>query len=179
MKWTVSQLRNLRDTEEEINQKVDIKNELMNRNPDIREASLIEVKGNIQVDSERATFHLQLNGHLVLPCSRTLVDTDYPIDIFSTEVFSLQRSEVPGEDIDEFVHEPENGVVDLLPVIEELILVDIPIQVFSEEALASAKQSGKDWNVMTEDEYEAEKQKNKKVDPRLAGLAALLENEEK
>ncbi|KRG14149.1 YceD family protein [Lederbergia galactosidilytica] len=178
MKWTVSQLQKLRDSEVVIDRKIDITKDLMARNSEIRNASPIEIKGKIKVDSERVTFHLQLKGTLILPCARTLVDTEYPIDIFSTEVYSLSMNQILSDDVDDIVHEPENGVVDLLPVIEELILVDIPMQVFSQEALDKDAQSGKGWNVMTEDQFEAEKEKDKKVDPRLAGLATLLENEE-
>ncbi|GIN57611.1 DNA-binding protein [Lederbergia ruris] len=178
MKWTVSQLQKMRDSEVEIDQTIDISKDLTNRNSEIRDASPIEIKGNIKVDSQEATFHLQLKGTLILPCARTLVDTEYPIDISSTEIYSLNMNKISSDDIDENVHEPENGVVDLIPVIEELILVNIPMQVFSQEALNRDTLSGKDWNVMTEEQYLDEKQKDKKVDPRLAGLAALLDNEE-
>ncbi|MCJ7839538.1 YceD family protein [Lederbergia sp. NSJ-179] len=178
MKWTVSQLQKLRHTEVEIDQTIDISNNLVKRNPDIRDASPLHVKGKCKVDAEKVTFDLHIDGTLILPCSRTLVDTEYPLDIYSSEVFSFTSNPLSDDEVDDMIHVPENGVVDLIPVIEELILVDIPMQVFSQEALNDNMPAGKDWNVMTEEQYQEEKQKDKKVDPRLAGLATLLGNEE-
>lgn len=79
------------------------------------------------------TFDLHVEGTLVLPCARTLVDVHYPVDLKSTETFLLEPSDYEGAE-DEEVHVAENEVIDLIPVMKELILLDIPMQVFSEEA---------------------------------------------
>ncbi|MCR2820828.1 YceD family protein [Lederbergia panacisoli] len=177
MRWTVLQLQNLRDVELEIDKKVDVSKDLKHRDAEIRDASPIHVTGTAHVDSQKVVFQLHLTGHLILPCSRTLVDVTYPIDIHSTETFILKPlgfEYSPGEEED--IHGPDEGVVDLIPVIEELILLEIPMQVFCEDAKNKEKlQSGQDWEVMTEDQFKLEQQRPK-VDPRLAGLAALLKD---
>lgn len=177
MKWTVVQLRKFRDDGMEINQTVKVTEDLMKRDPEIRGVSPIHVVGNAEIGSQNATFHLHLTGKLILPCSRTLVDVEYPIDIRSTETFILNPLENNLSESEE-IHEAVGGIVDLLPVVEELLLLEIPLQVFSEEALNDKMfQAGQDWKVLTEEQYRFEQQKEK-IDPRLAGLANLLKNKE-
>ncbi|MBS4217858.1 DUF177 domain-containing protein [Bacillus sp. FJAT-49711] len=177
MRWTVLQLQKFRDVELKIDEKVDVSNDLRQRDLEIRDASPIHVKGTARIDSQKAVFHLHLTGNLILPCSRTLVDVTYPIDIFSTETFILKPLGFEySSDEEQEIHEANEGVVDLIPVIEELILLEIPMQVISEDAKnKETLQSGQDWEVMTEDQFKLEQQKPK-IDPRLAGLAALLKD---
>jgi len=176
MKWTVLQLQKFRDVELEIDQMVDVSKDLKQRDPEIRSASPIHVTGTARIDSQKAVLHLHLTGNLVLPCSRTLVDVTYPINIRSTETFLIKPVEYSSSE-DEEVHEPIEGVVDLIPVIEELILLEVPMQVISEDAKnTETLQTGKDWEVMTEDQFKLEQQRSTKIDPRLAGLAALLKD---
>ena len=179
MKWTVAQLQKYRNNPLEIDQSVNITKSLSTRDPEIRDATPIHVRGVVDVDTQKATFHLHLTGTLILPCARTLVDTEYPIDIQTTESFMLTAQEFP-EAEDEDLNVPEDGVVNLLDVIEDIILVEIPIQVFSEKALEEDEmQKGRDWVVMTEEEFDREQlQKEPKVDPRLAGLAELLKDKD-
>nr|WP_272495688.1 YceD family protein [Bacillus pinisoli] len=152
-----------------IDETVDV-SELKKMDHEIRDTSPVHVIGKVDVSSDKATFHLQIAGTLVLPCSRTLVDVKLPFDITTTEHFLLQPVDY---EVDEDFHETDGEVVDLLPVIMENILLEIPMQVFAENPNKeeSAPQSGKDWQVITELE------KEEKVDPRLAGLAKFFEND--
>lgn len=179
MKWTVAQLRKFHNELVQIDETIDLSEQLKQRDPEIRGATPIHVTGTMKVDFDKATVHLHIRGTLVLPCSRTLVDTNYPFDVQSTEIFLLEENLYELDEEFE-IHQPENGVVDLNPIIEELILVEIPMQVFSNDAsMDQHMKSGKDWSVITEEEYLLEKESEKdKIDPRLAGLASLLKNEE-
>lgn len=176
LKWTVLQLQKFRDVELEIDKLVDVSQDLMKRDSEIRDASPIHVTGTARIDSRKVVFHLHLTGQLILPCSRTLDDVTYPINIHSTETFILKPVEYSPND-DEEIHEPDEGVVDLIPVIEELILLEVPLQVISETAKnTETLQAGRDWEVMTEDQFKLEQQRTTNIDPRLAGLAALLKD---
>lgn len=170
MKWHVHQLNKYRHKPFTIDEMVDV-NELKKSNHEIRDVHPVHVTGKVDVSSDRATFQLHLTGKLVLPCSRTLVDVDLPFDITTTEYFLLQPSEFAG---DGDFYEPQDDVIDLLPVIAENILLEIPMQIFAENPNKeeSAPQSGKDWHVITEDENK------EKVDPRLAGLADFFKKDE-
>ncbi|MFD1735705.1 YceD family protein [Bacillus salitolerans] len=167
MKWHVHQLKKFQHKPLILDEVVDL-SELKKRNHEIRDILSVHVTGKVDVSNDRATFHLHLTGTLVLPCSRTLVDVKLPFDITTTEHFLLQPALYEG---DEDFHEPEGEVIDLLPVIEENILLEIPMQIFAEnpDKEESAPQSGKDWQVISELDNQ------EKVDPRLAGLAKYFD----
>ncbi|MBM7659476.1 uncharacterized protein JOC85_000243 [Bacillus mesophilus] len=169
MKWHVHQLKKYQHKPLLIEESVDV-SELKRINHEIRDVYPVHVTGKVDVSSDKATFHLQLTGTLVLPCSRTLVDVDFPFDITTTEHFLLQPADYQ---VDEDFHEPEGEVIDLTSVIMQNILLEIPMQVFAEDPNKeeSAPQSGKDWQVITELE------KAEKVDPRLAGLAKFFKDD--
>ncbi|MEK5174818.1 MULTISPECIES: YceD family protein [Heyndrickxia] len=179
LKWSTIQLQKYRGKSMDINETIDLADALKNRDPQIRDVSPIHVIGNANITSEKVTFHLHITGKLILPCSRTLVDVDYPIDVHSTEIFHYQSSTSYDEEDDVEIHHTQGDVVDLDPVIIELILLEIPIQVFSEQAKDDQHlPSGTEWEVVTEDQVKQdEENKEKKIDPRLAGLAKFFDEQ--
>ena len=93
---------------------------------------------------------MSIKGHLTLPCSRTLVDVNYPIDVETTETFLLNDSIYERE---EEVHQVKGDVIDLMPIINEILLLEVPMQVFVKDRTEEgAPQSGKDWEVIHEQE---------------------------
>ncbi|WP_110929317.1 YceD family protein [Bacillus massiliglaciei] len=170
MKWTISQLQKVRDKDLQINDTVEVPG-LKERDPQIRDVSPIKVTGRADISSQKVTFHLHLSGTLVLPCSRTLVDVHFPVEIDTTETFLLKESgfDYEGDDVTVV----SGDVVDLIPVIEENLLLEIPMQVFCEDVNSeeAAPQSGKDWSVISEEENK------QKLDPRLAKLANFFDND--
>ncbi|MDQ0217189.1 DUF177 domain-containing protein [Peribacillus cavernae] len=169
MEWTISQLQKIREKELQINETVDV-SDIMERDKQIRDVSPIKVTGKADISSSKVTFHLHLSGQLILPCSRTLVDVKYPIDIETTEIFLLKTGDYDLDDGEVTV--VKGDVVDLIPVIKENVLLEIPIQVFCEDddSEDAAPRSGNDWAVVTEEESK------QKVDPRLADLANFFDN---
>ena len=89
MKWTISQLQKIRDKDLQLDELVDVL-DIRERDQQIRDVSPIRVKGRADISSTEITFHLHLSGELTLPCSRTLVDVKYPIDIDTKETFLLK-----------------------------------------------------------------------------------------
>ncbi|MDP4161562.1 MAG: DUF177 domain-containing protein [Bacillota bacterium] len=168
MKWTLSQLQKYRNKEFSIDETVRV-DELKETDPTIREVSPIHITGRADIASTEVTFHLKVTGYLILPCSRTLVDVNYPIDVETTETFLLHDS---GFGSNEEVHQVKDDVIDVMPVIREILLLEIPMQVFCEDVTSEggAPQSGNGWEVIQEDAG------NKKLDPRLAGLAKFFDD---
>lgn len=170
MKWTLSQLQKFRSKGLPIDETINM-DEIKETDPTIRRVSPMHITGRTDIDSTKVTFHLNIKGSLVLPCSRTLVDVDYPINVETTETFLLKVSEY--ETDEEEVHQVKGDVIDLKPIIAEILLLEVPMQVFCENKTEEgAPQSGNDWEVIQEQDL-----KEKKVDPRLAGLAKFFENE--
>jgi uncharacterized protein len=166
LKWSIYQLNKLQNKGLTIDETIDL-SELKEVDPAIRDISLVHVSGRADLSSTKATFHLTIDGHMILPCSRTLVDVKYPFHIQTTETMLFNTDE--HETDDENVHPIQGETVDLLPVIKEIILLEVPMQVFSENADENALTSGQGWEVITE------KEKKDQIDPRLAGLAKFFE----
>ena len=175
MKWSIIQLQKFRDKGLSIDETINL-DELKEVDPQIIEVSPIRVSGKADIGSNRVTFHLHIEGKLVLPCSRTLVDVDLPVDINTIETYLLNEADYDQYDEEE-VHRIQGDVIDLKPAIRELLLLEIPMQVISDEAREQDEMpSGKNWEVMTEEQaHEVEQEEEKKVDPRLADLAKLLD----
>ncbi|MBS4172407.1 YceD family protein [Bacillus sp. FJAT-49736] len=178
MKWSTIQLQKYRGQNIELDEMVDITDDLVKRDPQVRGCSPIHVTGYANVTSEKVTFQLHMTGNLILPCSRTLKDVNLPIDIDSTEIFLLKPTDIYEDDEAE-VHQPIGEVIDLKPIITELLLLEIPMQIFSEEALDTQLPSGSDWEVVIENQDNPmDGKKEEKIDPRLAELAKFFDKEE-
>ncbi|MFE8695297.1 YceD family protein [Cytobacillus sp. FJAT-53684] len=166
MKWTLSQLQKYRSKDFSLDEMVNV-DEIKNIDPTIRDTSPMHITGRVDIDSTQVTFHLIIKGYLILPCSRTLVDVKFPINVETTETFLLKDQEYETE---EEVHRVEGEVIDLMPVIHEILILEVPMQVFCvDSGEEGAPQSGKDWEVIQEQD------KQKKIDPRLAGLAQFFD----
>lgn len=167
MKWTMSQLQKYRNKDFSVDEVIRV-DEIKEIDQSIREVSPMHIKGRVDISATKVTFHIRIEGYLILPCSRTLVDVKYPVNVETTETFLLGHSEF---ETDEEVHQVQGEAIDLMPVIREILLLEIPMQVFCEDDQSKdgAPQSGKDWEVIRDED------KQQKVDPRLAGLAKFFE----
>lgn len=128
----------------------------------IRGLQDVTVSGNIHYDTEsdRVFADLDISGVMIVPCSITLEDVEYDFHTKSLEVFSFEKSD------DEDVHEVKGDVVELLPVIFQLILMEVPLKVVKKGLKQYPKGDG--WEVVKEEDYE--KAKSDEIDPRLAKL---------
>ncbi|MFC4557002.1 YceD family protein [Virgibacillus kekensis] len=145
--------------------------ELETMNNDIREIGSVHVHGTANDQGDEIIFNFTINGKMILPCARTLVDVPYPFEIEAVEVFST--SPYAGDEDDEDEIHPINGeVLDLTPYIKENIILEVPFRVFSddENATSQAPFEGNGWEFVTEEKNE------KKIDPRLKKLESLLDD---
>ncbi|WP_163970760.1 YceD family protein [Oceanobacillus halotolerans] len=171
MKFTLSEIRKSAYNEPfTFENKVDV-SELESMNNDIRQISSVMVDGNCSLHGEQITFSFQITGEMILPCARTLVDVPYPFHIQAREIFSTSPY-YSKEEADNEIHPVEGDVIDLTPYIKENILLEVPFRVFSEDAKSpeETKRSGDGWEFTTENNQE------KKTDPRLQKLEALLKD---
>lgn len=123
------------------------------KNTSIKGSLYKDAIGDIVLDSV-------LKGVMVLPCAVTLKPVDYP---FSIQITGNIRDLY--EEIDKNLKNSENSI-DILPIIWENILMEMPMRVVSED-LSDAKVSGDGWKIITEEEKTY-------VNPELAKLKDLL-----
>ncbi len=173
MKWSIHQLSKYRQNGMPIDAEVQL-DEVMNRNSDIRDISPVHVKGLCTFGASQMTCQFTLDATLILPCARTWEDVEYPVHIDAVEVFSWIDKEKRGDE-DSDIHYIDGEVIDLKPVLEELILLEIPMQVFKENTEGQV-QGGKDWSYSTDEEALAKRESDEpKLDPRLAALAKYFD----
>lgn len=172
MKWTVHQLAKYRQSAMPVDSFVEL-NSVIERNPDIRSISPVHVTGHCTVRAAQLTCHFRLTGTMILPCARTWEDVEYPFDIESVETFSW--SDLP-VDPESDIHQVEGDVINADPVLEELVLLEVPLQVFKEGIPDKPTAGGKDWSYLTEEEaVKVAESDTQKLDPRLAELAKYFD----
>ena len=120
----------------------------------------VSVKGEITKNSlDDIQIDLNIEGVMVLPCSITLEPVEYP---FSTKVSESLEELI--KQTSENLKKDEN-TLDILPIIWENILMEIPMKVVSENANTS-NLKGDGWEFITEE--------RKKTNPELEKLKDLL-----
>ncbi|WP_432359510.1 YceD family protein [Sporosarcina sp. UB5] len=169
MKWSIHQLQKYRQGALPLDEAVNL-DSVKKRNPEIRDIKPVHVTGSCIIGSKKLTCHFHLEGVMTLPCSRTWEDVDYPFTVESDEQFSWDEATLATDDM---IHPVVGEVIDPTPIFEELILLEVPLQIFGENADEMKSAEGKGWSYTTDEELEERlrEEKEKKVDPRLAGLA--------
>ena len=168
MKWTVSQLQKQAEATFQLDEEVDLSH-IKGIESQILDISKMKVTGTAEMDEEKVVFDLRVVGELTLPCARTLQAVRHPFDTEVVETIYF-RDQVADESGGILV--ATEGAIDLLPVLQEIVLLEIPIQVFASEEMAIPSLSGDGWTLISE-----EANKNK-IDPRLAKLTTLLGKKE-
>ena len=129
-------------------------------NDDIKDISEVKVTGNITNNDYLIELNLNISCNLTLICSVSLKDVDFPINISVNEELS--------EEDDEEFNKILNNSIDLLPIIWQNILMEIPIKVVSPD-LKEENVYGDGWKFITNEE------EDKEIDPRLSKLKDLLD----
>lgn len=115
-------------------------------NTDIRELSPLDVSINIhRFNDFEYNMDLIIKGTMILPCSITLKDVIYPFEI-KTEVKLTNNT----ENDEEYVKIIQNNI-DIIPIIWQNIVLEIPLKVTSED-ISDSIQSGDGWKLIREDE---------------------------
>ena len=130
-------------------------------NSDIKDISKVKLLGEITEDGENFTIDLNIKCDLTLVCSVSLKDVNYPVDINISEIISEN-----GENI-EYFDKIINNSIDLVPIIWQNILLEVPIRVVSPD-IKEENIYGDGWKFITKEE------ENKEIDPRLSKLKDFL-----
>jgi len=175
VKWSIHQLQKYRQGAMPLDEAVNLES-VKKRNPEIRDIKPVQVTGSCVIGSKKLTCHFHLEGEMTLPCSRTWEDVKFPFSVDTDEQFSWDEATLATDDT---IHPVLGDVVDPTPVLEELVLLEVPLQVYSDNAGQMTSAEGKGWSYTTDEEYEERlrEDKEKKVDPRLAGLADFFNSD--
>ena len=130
------------------------------QNTEIISLDNVEIKGYISSNKlDDYDINLNIKGVMVLPCSVTLEPTNYEFECqIDGNIDNLL------EEIGEVSKKTQN-TIDILPIIWENILMEIPMKVVSEKA-KDVKLEGNGWKFVTEEK--------ENLNPELQKLKDLL-----
>ncbi|WP_146624132.1 YceD family protein [Enterococcus florum] len=180
MKWSIGELRRYKEEPLNFSETFDLNDALTKRDSNVLAVAPVTVSGILSVGKNEYILHYQLKTTLTVPSSRSLEPVEIPLDLSVDEIFMTkeQWSSLEEERDDEILV-LENDTIDLTDSVEDNILLAIPMQVLSEqEKEASELPKGNDWQVVSEEDYLAQREKAETIDPRLAKLSELLSSEE-
>ncbi len=171
MKYSRTDLLQLKDYHLVIDEDITFTDEISKQFPRIRKINDMNVKvdGIFDPGSQQLAVHLELRGSVTVGCDITFEDVVVPIETEADEIFTFDKKE---EDIN--ILKADGEVIELLPTVLQLILIEIPIKVVKSGKIDYPKGDG--WEVISEDTYL--KQKKKRVDPRLAKLKEYIPQDE-
>lgn len=162
MKWRKTDLLQAKDNTISFDETISFDPESLKKTSQIRQLLDVTVSGTLHYEHHDDLVYVDLDiaGDMVVPCSITLEDVTIPFETTSTEIFSFHDED------DENVHATKRDEIELLPVIFQLIFMEVPLKVVKEDLREYPK--GEGWEVVKEDEYES--RKKDEIDPRLAKL---------
>ena len=159
MNIDITRLKSGIDSRVEIDMLYSFDKEMLKKT-DIISLDNISVKGYITSNSiDDYDLDVNVDGIMVLPSSLTLEPTDYKFSIkIEGNIDELLK------EINETLKKNQN-TIDILPIIWENILMEIPIRVVGDKN-QSLQMEGDGWKLITEEE--------KKLNPELQKLKDLL-----
>lgn len=147
MNIDITELINGSKNKIEVNEIVNFDKEIF-KNTDIIKLDNISLSGSIHVDNANI-YHIDIdvNGIMVLPCSITLKPVDYKFSCKVEEEYSeTELSNMKN-------NKNLKNSIDILPIIWENIVLEIPLKVLSSDAY-DTKLEGDGWKLITEEEGE-------------------------
>ncbi len=159
MNIDITRLKSGIDSQVEIDMSYSFDKEMLKKT-DIISLDNISVKGYITSNSiDDYDLDVNVDGIMVLPSSLTLEPTDYKFSIkIEGNIDELLK------EINETLKKNQN-TIDILPIIWENILMEIPIRVVGDKN-QNLQMEGDGWKLITEEE--------KKLNPELQKLKDLL-----
>lgn len=140
----LTKLQNRKENELTFNELITLDRELY-KDTDIRSLSPLDVSINIhRVTDSDYSMDLNIKGTMVLPCSVTLKDVNYPFEV-KTEVKVSNND----ENDEEYVKIMQNNI-DIIPIIWQNIVLEIPLRVVSED-ISDSPVEGDGWKLIRED----------------------------
>jgi len=170
MKWSRSELERLGDNQLVIDEQVSFSAESLEKIGRLRELKDVQIvgKGYFDQNVERFYVDMTVTGEMVVPCAITLEDIHLPLDFVASESFSFDKVEE-----DEPVNEVHGEILDLLPIIFQLILMEVPWKAVKENLKEYPKGDG--WEIVREEDFE---RREKGLDPRLVKLKEFIPSDD-
>lgn len=163
-----------------IDQVSDIKAALLERSPEILDVSPVVVKGQISHEAGLYLLTYEMTYTITLPSSRSLEPVALENSQAVNEVFIEQKDVATKTELveEDLVLILEDEQIDLVDSLVDNILLNLPSRVLTaQEEADDDLPSGTNWSVLTESQYEAQKQADKEANSPFAGLSGLFDQD--
>ncbi|MHC9532486.1 YceD family protein [Dellaglioa sp. L3N] len=177
MKWSLVELKKQSDEPLQVDEMLNLSEGLMSRNKTITSVSEVHVTGILSADQQDVIGHFNVSLTVEMPSTRSLESVDVPLN-FSVDEFYVGYRDKALERFDknDVVIVLEEDMLNLNSVIEDNVLLQIPMQILTDdERKAEELPTGDDWEVLTEDKLV--QVRKEKVDPRFASLQNFFDND--
>lgn len=159
---------------------LDLKSELMERNPEILDLSPVEVVGQVRYEAGLFFLNYQLSYKVTMASSRSMNPVQWSesyavMELFVESEAVFKEKELVDEDM-VLIIEGEQIVLD--ESVADNILLNLPAKVLTpEEAAGHEMPSGENWTVMTEEAFAQQTQEKKEANSPFAQLQGLFDQE--
>lgn len=176
LNWDVQEVRKYKDKPFDFKEKLDLAKELKERYPDIIDAKEVDIDGNLFNDRGLVISDVKVDTKVVVPSTRSLEPVELKLNFRINEAYNIDN--IDTEEIDDYSIiipiDEDNPTINVYESIIDNILLNIPTQVLTEkEKQDDVMPSGKNWTVISEDEFNQQKEEEH-VNPEFAKLKNLF-----
>ena len=157
--------------------KLDLAEELKERNAEIIDVQDIVASGRAQYEDGLYFLDYELSYTITLASSRSMEPVERKESYLVNEIFMEDGQVASQEMIDQDLVLPiENGEINVAESVAENNLLNIPLKVLTAaEEAGSDLPTGRDWQVMTEEDYQKYQAEKKEENSPFAGLQGLFD----
>ncbi|KXT75222.1 YceD family protein [Streptococcus sp. DD12] len=164
-----------------ISETLQLADEIKQRDPQVEELTPVQVEGHVSEEDGLYVLTYQMTYTITLPSSRSLQPVALEFNEPVTEIFVQasqldQHRQLVDDDLALLV---EGDRIDLSESVVDNILMAIPLRVLTDEEVAGAGMvSGKEWEILSEEDYQARKEAKKAAENPFGALSDLFSDEE-
>ncbi|MGR3741610.1 YceD family protein [Companilactobacillus sp. DQM5] len=176
LKWKLEELQKYKNHPMEFEETLDLKDELKRRDERIIDVKPITIKGHLFYDRGLWYTDFDINSTVTVPSTRSLEPVEFEINDHVTEAYQEDSSQELEIDNQEIVMELEEDGINLELAAVDNLLLSIPNKVLTEkEKKENSMPQGKNWQVISEEEYIKEHEKPK-PNPEFAKLKDMFKD---
>ena len=163
-----------------LNRTLDVREALQERNPEVLDLSLVRLSGHASVENNIYVLTYEMAYTITLPSSRSLQPVSMDQSVEVNEVFIQQAQLTEHKDLvdQDLAMVLDGDSIDLVESVVDNILMSIPLKVLTpEEEAGAGLASGNDWEILSEEAYEARRAEEKEANNPFSALGDLFDQE--
>lgn len=179
LKFTVADLAKYKHSPMHIDETLEVKKDLMDRDPEILDATPMHLDAYLSADDGDFLLSATIKGELTVPSTRSLTPVALPLDFTFSEIYVTDDAQREKYQDGELVITLEDDELDLGAAVLDHILLSIPMQILTPaEQVGTEMPKGEDWEVVSEDDFAATKAEENVKNSPFAGLQGLFDDDD-